>query len=790
MTNPDLTPVETLTTAQARHELARLAMEISFHDQKYHGNDAPVISDADYDALRRRNTEIEARFPTLVRDDSPTKKVGSTAKQSKFAKVTHAKPMLSLDNAFSAEDVHEFEERLKRFLGLAASEKIALTAEPKIDGLSLALRYEKGELVQAATRGDGAVGENVTVNARTIDTIPHRLLGTGWPDVIEVRGEVYMSKNDFLALNARQEEAGGKLFANPRNAAAGSLRQLDTNITKSRPLKFFAYAWGEVSDMPAKTQMGMIELFKAWGFDVNPLMVPCTGAAGAITQYQLIEAQRAALDYDIDGVVYKADRLDYQQRLGMVARAPRWAIAHKFSAEKAATLLLDIDIQVGRTGALTPVAKLEPVTVGGVVVSNATLHNRDEIARLDARIGDTVVIQRAGDVIPQVVTVMTEKRPAHAVPFVFPEKCPVCGSHAVAEGDDVVVRCTGGLICPAQRVERLRHFVSRNAFDIEGLGQKQVEQLFEKGWVHEPADVFKLRDKNEAEGHALQKWEGWGELSVSNLMAAIEDRREIDFYRVIFGLGIPSIGQETAKLFARHFAEPTVFVAYLDQARELFQTLEASASDQAVSSLNYILLTFGHLKDFTAALEPQDLLSDSNAIIKLVAERLARMKAGTLKADNIKIAHLETVASLLEIDGFILPVDAARALYSHNQELFSIDGIGADAILNLEDFYAEKNNRNAMLALLGELRVRPVAAQAKGSPVSGKTVVFTGSLEKMTRAEAKANAEALGAKVAGSVSAKTDIVIAGPGAGSKLKKAENLGLQLMTEDEWLAFISV
>lgn len=788
MADLGIVAVGDLTKSEARIELARLAMEISFHDQKYHGDDAPVISDADYDGLRLRNAEIEERFPELMREDSPTKRVGSTPKQDKFDKVTHARRMLSLDNAFSDEDVFEFEGRVRRFLGLPESEKITLTAEPKIDGLSLALRYEHGLLVQAATRGDGTVGENVTANAKTIDNIPQKLSGENWPDVIEVRGEVYMGKEDFFALNKRQEDAGGKVFANPRNAAAGSLRQLDTNITASRALKFFAYAWGEVSDMPVDTQMGVIDLFKAWGFDVNPLMQACIGAGEAVDHYRVIETQRATLDYDIDGVVYKADRLDYQERLGMVARAPRWAIAHKFPAEKATTTLLDIDIQVGRTGALTPVAKLEPVTVGGVVVSNATLHNRDEIVRLDVRIGDTVVIQRAGDVIPQVVSVIVENRLADSNEFEFPVECPACGSHAVAEGEDVVVRCTGGLICPAQRVERLRHFVSRNAFDIDGLGQKQIEQLFEKGWVREPADVFKLANKNKAEGFAMQKWEGWGELSVTNLMAAVENSREIDFHRVVFGLGIPSIGQGTAKLFARHFAEPAALVAYLDRSLEFFEILAEKVSNQAVSSLNYVLLTFGHLKDFSVALQSTDLLSDPNAVIRLVADRLERMKAGKLKAENIKVAHLETVTALLDVKGFMLPVDSARALYSHNQELFSIDGIGADAILNLEDFYAEEKSRAAMLALFDELQVKPVEAQADDSPVSGKTVVFTGTLEKMTRAEAKAKAEVLGAKVSGSVSAKTDILIAGPGAGSKLKKAESLKIKVMTEEEWLAFV--
>ncbi|MBL4639851.1 MAG: NAD-dependent DNA ligase LigA, partial [Kordiimonadaceae bacterium] len=716
-----------------------------------------------------------------------------SVKQDKFGKITHARPMLSLDNAFDDDDVVEFEGRIKRFLGLPVNEIVSLTAEPKIDGLSLAIRYENGKLTQAATRGDGSVGENVTANALTIENVPQQLAGNNWPDVIEVRGEVYMGKDDFFSLNERQEKAGNKIFANPRNAAAGSLRQLDTSITASRPLKFFAYAWGEVSDMPSETQMGMIELFDAWGFDVNPLMQACDGALGAVAHYKLIEEQRALLDYDIDGVVYKADRLDYQQRLGMVARAPRWAIAHKFPAEKATTTLLGIDIQVGRTGALTPVAKLEPVTVGGVVVSNATLHNRDEIARLDVRVGDTVVIQRAGDVIPQVVSVDVSKRPDGSVPFEFPDACPACGSQALAEGDDVVVRCTGGLICPAQRVERLRHFVSRNAFDIEGLGQKQIEQLFERGWVEEPADVFKLAIKNEAENQALQKWDGWGDLSVSNLMTSIEDRRQIDFYRVIFGLGIPGVGQETAKLFARYFGEPTAMVTYLEKALSLSDQLGTVMDAKTVSSLNYTVMTFGHLKDFAAALKPsallEDLLSDPNGVVRLTASRLERMQTGKLKADNVKTGHLENVSALLNVAGFRLPLDAAHDLYLHNQELSSIDGVGVDAILNVEDFFFEEKNRHAMLGLFAELNINTVEAQADDSPVSGKTVVFTGSLVKMTRAEAKANAEALGAKVAGSVSAKTDIVVAGPGAGSKLKKAESLGVEVMSEDAWLALIA-
>lgn len=777
--------VDALTEGEARQELARLAMEIALHDRLYHGDDAPSITDAEYDALRQRNEAIEARFPALVRKDSPSKKVGAAVRSSKFEKVTHARPMLSLGNAFNDDDVHEFVARVRRFLGAGEGERVALTAEPKIDGLSLALRYEKGRLVQAATRGDGTVGENVTVNARTIDTIPTELAGSDWPDVIEVRGEVYMGKADFLALNRAQEEKGAKVFANPRNAAAGSLRQLDSSITASRPLKFFAYAWGEVSAMPADTQMGMVDLFKAWGFDVNPLLVRCEDAASAIAHYRKIEAERPTLDYDIDGVVYKVDRLDLQDRLGMVARAPRWAIAHKFPAEQAMTLLREIDIQVGRTGALTPVAKLEPVNVGGVIVSNATLHNRDEIARLDARIGDTVVIQRAGDVIPQVVSVVMDKRPADTAPYDFPEECPVCGSQAVAEGDDVVVRCTGGLICSAQLLERLRHFVSRNAFDIEGLGNKQIEAFLEWGWVSEPGDIFELHTR-ESE---LKKKDGWGDKSVENMIAAIDERKTIDFHRMLFALGIPSIGQENAKLLARHFGTVDALKAYLMAAHDLMEKLSEKLSPQAVSSLNYVLMRFGHLKAFEMALKPGDLLSDPNAFVTLVATRLDDIRSGRKKGDNIKLAHLETVAGLASKPGFAFPVETARALYTHNQELAAIDGIGVDVILNLEDFYLEDRNRAAFERLLKYLNVNEMAAQANDSPVSGKTVVFTGSLEKMTRNEAKARAESLGAKVSGSVSKKTDIVVAGPGAGSKLKKAQDLGVEVMTEEAWLDLIS-
>lgn len=787
MTDAPLIAPEELTEKQARAELARLAMEIAYHDQRYHGEDTPEISDADYDALRRRNDAIEAAFPALVRSDSPTRRVGAAVKQSKFAKVTHARPMLSLDNAFDDEDVQEFVGRIRRFLGFKESETVALTAEPKIDGLSLALRYEKGVLVQAATRGDGAVGEDVTINAKTIDNVPHKLAGDTWPDVIEVRGEVYMGKKDFATLNEKQEAAGAKVFANPRNAAAGSLRQLDVSITRGRPLKFFAYAWGEVSSMPSNSQMGMIDLFKAWGFDVNPLMQAFDTVETVIEHYRLIESQRASLDYDIDGVVYKVDRLDWQDRLGMVSRAPRWAIAHKFPAEKASTKLLDIDIQVGRTGALTPVAKLEPVTVGGVVVSNATLHNRDEIMRLDARIGDTVVIQRAGDVIPQVVSVDLTKRPQASEAFDFPDTCPACGSHAEAMDDDVVVRCTGGLICPAQQVERLRHFVSRGAFDIEGLGIKQVEQLFEREWIAQPADIFRLSERNEEEGGSLEKWEGWGDLSVSNLMQAIENRREIDFYRLIFGLGIPGIGAETAKLLARFFETPKAMSAFLTVGNDILGSLNSSLSIKELSAVNYCLLAFGHLKEFEAALTPVDLFNSGPSFVDLVSKRLERMEAGTLKADNIRVSRLRSVSNLGQRD-VNLALEALSALKKHNTELTDIDGIGGDVVVSLADFYLEKKNREVWLDLIKQLVVKAVEAQSQDSPVSGLTVVFTGSLEKMTRAEAKAKAEALGAKVSGSVSKKTDIVVAGPGAGSKLKKATDLGVKVMTEDEWLGHI--
>ncbi len=703
------TAVEALTLEQAAAELQRLAGEIAFHDARYHGEDAPVISDADYDALRQRNAAIEARFPELMRSDSPSERVGA-APADGFGKVTHAVPMLSLDNAFADEDVRDFVGRVRRFLKFdPLMGELAVTAEPKIDGLSLSLRYEKGVLISAATRGDGSVGENVTANARTIADIP-RALPAGVPEVVEVRGEVYMSHADFAALNARMAGNGGKVFANPRNAAAGSLRQLNPEITASRPLRFFAYAWGQMSEVPCDTQFDMVRRFGDWGFAINPRMVRCSSVEELLAVYHGIEEDRASLGYDIDGVVYKVDRLDLQQRLGFVSRSPRWAIAHKFPAEKAYTILRDIEIQVGRTGALTPVAKLEPVTVGGVVVSNATLHNEDYIKGIgtdgepirggvDLRIGDTVQIQRAGDVIPQVIAVDLERRPADATAFVFPDVCPACGSHAVREINaktgrpDAVRRCTGGLVCPAQASEKLKHFVSRNAFDIEGLGDKQVDAFFAEGLVRSPAEIFTLEARDKLALTKLRNREGWGAVSAKNLFEAINARRRIDLNRFIFALGIRHVGEGNAKLLAR---------------------------------------AYGSFSAFSAAMEAaQDRSSEAWA------------------------------------------------------ELNAIDGIGETVAEAVVQFFGEDHNREALAALLAE--VTPQDAEkisAEGSPVAGKTVVFTGSLERMTRDEAKAMAERLGAKVAGSVSKKTDLVVAGPGAGSKLKTAQDLGIEVITEDGW------
>ncbi|MGD0635969.1 MAG: NAD-dependent DNA ligase LigA [Beijerinckiaceae bacterium] len=676
-----------------------LAAEIAEHDRRYHAEDAPTISDAAYDALRRKLEALEAAHPEFVGAESPSLKIGA-APSEKFAKVRHGVPMLSLGNIFEDEEVAEFCARVRKFLGMDDSEPLPMTAEPKIDGLSCSLRYEDGVLVQAATRGDGYEGEDVTANVRTIGEVPHVLAGKP-KGVLDVRGEIYMTKAGFAAVNARQAEAGKPPFANPRNAAAGSLRQLDSAITASRPLQFFAYAWGEAEPRPAKTQSGMIAVFKSYGLPVNPLMVLCDSAEGLLAQYRTIEAQRASLPYDIDGVVYKVESLALQERLGFISRTPRWAVAHKFPAERATTVLRKIEIQVGRTGALTPVARLDPVTVGGVVVTNATLHNEDEIARKDIREGDTVRVQRAGDVIPQVLGPILAKRPADSKPYVFPQVCPVCGSAALREIDektgnaDVVRRCTGSLICPAQAIERLKHFASRNAFDIEGLGDKQIEQFYHDGLIKHPADIFTLAQRDARSLKKLKDREGYGPASVKKLFEAIEARRTIPLNRLIFALGIRHVGEGGSKRLARHFG---TFEALRDTARAAVEGSEARA----------------------------------------------------------------------EID--------------------NIQDIGTVVSECVHDFFAEPHNEAALDDLLREIEPQPMEAIVSTSPVAGKTVVFTGALERMTREEAKAQAERLGAQVAGSVSKTTDIVVAGPGAGSKLKKAAELGIEVLSEEDWLARI--
>jgi DNA ligase (NAD+) len=685
---------EELTDWEASIELDKLAEEINCHDKAYYQNDAPTVSDGDYDALRQRNLALEASFPHLVREDSPSIRVGA-APTSGFSKVTHARPMLSLGNVFSEEDLEDFLIGVRRFLKELTDDQsipLEMVAEPKIDGLSISLRYEKGKFISAATRGDGAVGEDVTKNVKTFKELPFELKGLV-PDVVEVRGEVYLAKSDFDDLNRRQEKAGEKIFANPRNAAAGSLRQLDVAVTASRPLKMFAYAWGELSEPLGDTQSTFFEQLKAWGFDVNPLTQVCTDLVGLMAAYNQISDQRAGLDYDIDGVVYKVNRLDWQERLGFVSRAPRWAIAHKFPAEQAQTVINEIDIQVGRTGSLTPVAKLEPITVGGVVVSNATLHNEDEIVRKDVRIGDTVVIQRAGDVIPQVVEVVLDKRPKNAKAFIYPTKCPICGSAAVRVEGEVVRRCTGGAICPAQVVERFRHFVSRGAFDIEGFGSKHVEAFFEEGLIETTADIFRLKDHEDD----LRGREGWGDKSVDNLLAAIESRRNVPLDRFIFALGIRQIGQANARLLAKQY------------------------------------ISIGALR--------------------------AAMAAAT--------------------------IIGSEAL----EDLNNIDGVGPSIVEDLISFFNDEANQRLLDDFENQLTIEDFdAPDDSSSPVVGKTIVFTGTLETVTRGEAKARAEQLGAKVAGSVSKKTDLVVAGPGAGSKAKKATDLGVTLLSEAEWLELI--
>ena len=697
--DPTKLAVDDLTEKQAKAEHARLEAEIAGHDRRYYQDDAPSVSDAQYDALRRRYGAIEERFPQLRTLESLTQRVGA-APSGRFAKVRHAVPMLSLGNAFSEQDVVDFVGRIRRFLRLPDDEEIAFSAEPKIDGLSMSLRYEDGELVTGATRGDGIEGEDVTANVKTLKDIPQRLKGRAIPKICEVRGEIYMTKAAFLDLNRKQEAAGKELYVNPRNTAAGSLRQKDPSTTASRPLHFFAYAWGEMSDMPAKTQSAMLGWLAGLGFKTNPLTRLCRSVEALLEFHRKIEAERASLDYDIDGVVYKIDRLDWQERLGFVGRDPRWAIAHKFPAEKATTVIKDIEIQVGRTGALTPVAKLEPVTVGGVVVQNATLHNEEEIKRLDVRIGDTVTIQRAGDVIPQVLGVVLDKRPRGAKVYQFPRVCP-CPLHTdvvreiIAGGaEGARARCTGEFACPFQTIEHLRHFVSRRAFDIDGLGEKQIELFYEKEWVREPADIFTLEARNRK--IHLEEVEGFGETSVRNLFAAIAARREISLERFIYALGVRHVGETTAVALARGYGSWEAF---------------------------------------------------HEACLKLAKD------------------------------------DAET-----KEEMDALDQIGDTVIESLGEYFSEAHNVRRIDRLVKQVKIRDAEKPRADSAVAGKTVVFTGTLEQMTRDEAKASAERLGAKVSGSVSKKTDYVVAGPGAGSKLADAKKLGVKVLTEDEWVKLI--
>ncbi len=685
-----------MTEDEARKRLKELAMEIRIADSQYYQDDAPILTDAEYDALRKENTALENEFPHLIRKDSPSRSVGAKP-SGKFGKISHIVPMLSLDNAFTDKDVEDFTARIKRFLSLSEDTVLAFTAEPKIDGLSAALRYENGKLVSGATRGDGQTGEDVTANLRTVSNIPLVLSGSDWPITLEIRGEVYIDHQDFEAMNENQEAAGKDAYKNPRNAAAGSLRQIDPSVTANRPLKFFAYTWGDISAPLSETQMGAVNAMASWGFDTNPLMKVHQSPAEMIAHYHEIEEMRANLGYDIDGVVYKVNDLSLQERLGFVSRAPRWAIAHKFPAEKAITIVKDIEIQVGRTGSLTPVAKLEPITVGGVVVSNATLHNEDEIERLGVKPGDTVEIQRAGDVIPQVLRVTKD---GQQPPFIYPVTCPVCSAPAMNDTDpksgrvDVVKRCTNGLNCPAQAIESLIHFVSRRAYDIDGMGSKQIETFYEKGLVKEPADIFTLETRNK--DIKLETWEGWGATSSENLFDAINARRSIAFDRFLYALGIRHIGQGNAGLLAKHY-------------------------------LNW--------DKFYNAIKSIDVIGGNEWA-----------------------------------------------------ELMSIDGVGEGAASAIKSFFHSPDNQTIVDNLLTYVTVIDAEAPTSDSPVAGKTVVFTGKLERFSRDEAKAKAQALGAKVSGSVSAKTDILIAGPGAGSKLKKASELGIKTLTEDEWLNFI--
>ncbi|MFN3877423.1 MAG: NAD-dependent DNA ligase LigA [Brevundimonas sp.] len=767
------TSVEYLTAESAAEALAWLADEMARHDALY-AEAAPEISDADYDALRARNLEIEAAFPDLVRPDSPSNKVGAVA-SSQFAEVRHGVPMLSLDNAFDEGEVRDFVARIARFLKLPADEPIAFVAEPKIDGLSANLLYVDGRLTIGATRGDGRTGEDVTTNLNTISDVKQTLAGDDWPDRIEIRGEVYAPNDAFAAFNAAAEAEGRRTYANPRNFAAGSLRQKDARITGKRPLNFFAYAWGEHSSDFAETQWEALQKLKAWGFPVNARSRRVEGAEGLIAVYRELERDRATLGYDIDGVVYKVDRLDWQRRLGFVARSPRWAIAHKFPAQQATTVLEGIDIQVGRTGSLTPVARLHPVTVGGVVVRNATLHNEDELERLDVRIGDTVRLQRAGDVIPQILGVVTDLRPADAVPYVFPDKCPVCGSEAVREGDEVKRRCTGGLICDAQIVERLKHFVGRRAFDIEGLGEKQLVAFNARGWIKEPADIFRLA-RDAARLKELERDDGYGETSIRNLVAGIDARRVISLDRFLFGLGIRDIGEQTSIVLARAFESwPALKAACLQAASGVpSDAWTALASAHAISPR--VLTLMAEATPPTADPWPEATMDMkiSQAFPGMAAP--ARRSLATMTDDWSGLIELARVARE-EGPSEIL------------NQIAGVTGVGPVAALALAHFFHEPHNLEVVAALEAELTEILDAERPKSdTPVAGKTVVFTGALERFTRDEAKARAESLGAKVSGSVSKKTDYLVAGPGAGSKLKDAEKHGVQVLTEDEWLALI--
>lgn len=770
---PLQTPVEDLTAETAAEALAWLADEMARHDALY-AEAAPEISDADYDALRARNLAIETAFPDLIRADSPSNKVGA-AVSSQFAEVRHGVPMLSLDNAFDEGEVRDFVARIARFLKLPADEPIAFVAEPKIDGLSANLLYVDGRLTIGATRGDGRTGEDVTANLNTIADVQQSLAGDDWPDRIEIRGEVYAPNDAFAAFNAAAEAEGRRTYANPRNFAAGSLRQKDARITGKRPLNFFAYAWGEHSSDFAETQWDALQKLKSWGFPVNARSRQVEGAEGLIAVYRELERDRATLSYDIDGVVYKVDRLDWQRRLGFVARSPRWAIAHKFPAQQATTVLEGIDIQVGRTGSLTPVARLHPVTVGGVVVRNATLHNEDEIERLEVRIGDTVRLQRAGDVIPQILSVVLDLRPADAVPYAFPDKCPVCGSEAVREGDEVKRRCTGGLICDAQIVERLKHFVGRRAFDIEGLGEKQLVAFNARGWIKEPADIFRLA-RDEARLKELERDDGYGETSIRNLVAGIDARRVISLDRFLFGLGVRDIGEQTSIVLARAFESWSALKAACLQAASGVPSdaWTALAATHAISPRVLTLMA----EATPAAADPwPEATMDmkiSQAFPGMAAP--ARRSLATMVDDWSGLIELARVARE-EGPSEIL------------NQIAGVTGVGPVAALALAHFFHEPHNLEVVAALEAEMTEIVDAERPKSdTPVAGKTVVFTGALERFTRDEAKARAESLGAKVSASVSKKTDYLVAGPGAGSKLKEAEKHGVQVLTEDEWLALI--